>query len=459
MADKKPASNQSILDTLASVKLAISLLIILAGVAIIGTILPQGQQPEFYFKYFTSQAVAKFVLGARMDQAYTAWWFLLLLGLLALNLLVCSIKRLPKTLKATFDQPDPEAMRIPKLRQTRTIFGRASFDDALAEVRDQAKRFSSFDGILVEGHPAGDREAVIIHAQAGRWSRLGAYVVHVSILIFFAAGLLTGFLGFKGYVQLFEGESADHIELEAGQKMELGFTVRLDKFIFEQYDNGAPKTFQSDLSFLREGKVVHRDSALVNTPVTFGKITFYQSGYGDSLESLKVQIETKDGRSQTVSIPTRGRVAVEGLGHLAAGRFHSDMRGLGPAAQIGLWRPGQEEPEVFWILSRAPFQMRDPKSPEVFKLEDVTTHYYSGLQANYDPGIWFVWIGGIVMLIGLMMALFMSHTKLWIEIRPHPKGVRLVMTGSTHRNQPAFDKKFSAALKALEDKLQTTEAD
>ncbi|MBW1936796.1 MAG: cytochrome c biogenesis protein ResB [Deltaproteobacteria bacterium] len=46
------------------------------------------------------------------------------------------------------------------------------------------------------------------------------------------------------------------------------------------YPNGTPKEYRSDLSFLVEGKVAHRGVLLVNHPITFKGITFYQASYG-----------------------------------------------------------------------------------------------------------------------------------------------------------------------------------
>ncbi|MDI6795959.1 MAG: cytochrome c biogenesis protein ResB, partial [Desulfatibacillaceae bacterium] len=99
MSTQEKTSNitGSITDFLASVKLSVFLFIILALASVSGTIIPQGQSPEAHQAVF-GRAYG-FMNAMGFFDVFRAWWFQLVLVLLAANLVVCSLKRLPSTLK------------------------------------------------------------------------------------------------------------------------------------------------------------------------------------------------------------------------------------------------------------------------------------------------------------------------------------------------------------------------
>ena len=87
-----------------SLKLTIFLLIGLAVVSVIGTIIPQGNPPPVEYLQAISQA--KFELYSKLGffNMYHSWWFVLLLYLLTLNLVACSLRRLPHDWKLINEQ-------------------------------------------------------------------------------------------------------------------------------------------------------------------------------------------------------------------------------------------------------------------------------------------------------------------------------------------------------------------
>jgi len=89
------------------------------------------------------------------------------------------------------------------------------------------------------------------------------------------------FFGFDAYVNILAGEQIDTVMLRKTMRpLKLDFTVRCDKFTVDFYENGAPKEYRSDLSFLVKGKEMAKEKLLVNHPVEFMGITFYQANYG-----------------------------------------------------------------------------------------------------------------------------------------------------------------------------------
>lgn len=446
--NKKAGPGRAVWDFLASVKLAVVLLIILAIASILGALpqgyLPQGQAPQVYQQLYGS-AGAKFILAVGLDNVYTSPWYLTLLFGLALNLIVCSIERLPKAWKAAFNRPDPNKLRLPKLKTRREIILSSAPDRALDMARTTAKAL----GGMLEDSPGENK--TVVFAQSGGWSRMGAYIIHLSILILFAGGMLTGLVGFKGFVNILEGDSADHIVLKRGQTRELGYTVTLDKFTYEQYPNGTPKIFRSDLTFTRDGKVFKKAAVEVNDPTTVDGITYYMSSYGEDLgQWLDLGLTRAGGVQSVVRLPVDKVVDIKDVGRLSLVNFRSNIRGVGPGAMLKLEKPGAAKPEVFWVITRPPFQMRK-NAAEVFSLKDFDTRWYAGLQANYDPGVAFVWIGSILMTLGLIVAFFWSHRRLYIEVCPHSEGARVTLAASANRNKPGLDRYFETVCSQFEE--------
>jgi cytochrome c biogenesis protein len=95
---------ESIWKFFASVKLAIFLIILLALSSIIGTIVEQQAEPAknitLLAKFFgDSAAPTVYNIFAKLGfmDMYGSWWFVSFLALFCINLIVCSLERLPKT--------------------------------------------------------------------------------------------------------------------------------------------------------------------------------------------------------------------------------------------------------------------------------------------------------------------------------------------------------------------------
>jgi len=451
MTTSRSGAGWAIWGFFASVKLAIVLLIILAAAAVIGTLLPQGKAAPFYLQHYPVP-FSRIILAFQLDNLYSSYWFVGLLLALGVNLVVCSLKRLPKTLKKIFTLPRPAELRLPNLKLKAEIISPLSPQAAATKASQELGRL----GRVVQGEADNNPEAAdqtIFFAQSGRFTRLGAYVIHLAILTFFAAGLTTAVWGFKGFVNIYEGQSADSIVLRQGRVMDLDFQIRLDKFIFETYPGGAPKTYQSNLSFLKNGQVAGQAQVLVNRPAAFEDLTFYQTSYGQGLgQWLDLVVTFADGAKKAVRLKAQGHEHVPRLGLLEIVDFSSNLKGIGPGVRLSLTRPEAGETEVFWVIRRPPYQMRQG-APEQIRMTGFDGRYYTGLQANYDPGVGFVWIGGILMLLGLAVTFFGNHRRYWLEISPCPEGSRIRLAGKANRNQPAFERRFEEICRRLGDLL------
>ena len=127
-------------------------------------------------------------------------------------------------------------------------------------------------------------------------------------------------------------------------------------------------------------------------------------------------------------------------------RYVNNMGNLGPALGVILFRD-QEEIDQRWILANHPGFHGNRLGEFQLKVKEIKTRYVSGLQVNQDPGVWFIWIGASLMLIGFIITFYFSHQQVWVWIRKgkESKGkdqFEILVGGTAHKNRGAFVRKM-----------------
>ena len=76
-------------------RFGIILLLLIAAVSVVGSLIPQGNEPAYYAKIYGSGHPWILLLG--LDNVFKGWVFIALTVLLSLNLTLCSVVRIRKT--------------------------------------------------------------------------------------------------------------------------------------------------------------------------------------------------------------------------------------------------------------------------------------------------------------------------------------------------------------------------
>jgi cytochrome c biogenesis protein len=94
-----------------------------------------------------------------------------------------------------------------------------------------------------------------------------------------------------------------------------------------------------------------------------------------------------------------------------------------------------------WILKRYPktWLLKDGNKVEFLDFWGVE---YTGLQVRKDPGVLIVYLGCIIMAIGLYITFFMSHRRIWVSISEEKGSAKVVIGASANRNKAAFEQKI-----------------
>ena len=442
MSNKK----NTIWSFFASVKLALFVLFFLALASIIGTVIPQNSPDQAYIEHYGPNMAKLFQLLDIPDM-YNSWWFVTLLCLLALNLTVCTIERLPNVWRImSMDNLDTKPQRLSKMRPQQEISTSQSEQDAAAQARKtlQNNGWKSSEKTTDEG--------ILLFAQKGPWTRLGVYIVHISILVIFAGAMIGSYFGYKGSVMIPETSTTDKIyKFGSGTPIDIGFTVRCNKFTLSHYPNGAPKEFRSDLDILEDGKVVVSKSIIVNDPLDYKGHTFYQSSY-QSYKKFLTTIVNNQSKLNEIFLMEPGKEFRWEEANVSVGIINRNMTDTPGLFQYKIWfsdNTGNAAP--FWIVDGDTTTVKTPGNVYTYSMKEF---YATGLQVTKDPGVWYVYFGCTIMLLGLIVAFFLSHQRIWIYIRRNKETTQVLVSGSSNKNKPAFEKKFDKVSQGLIDTLK-----
>jgi cytochrome c biogenesis protein len=79
---------------------------------------------------------------------------------------------------------------------------------------------------------------------------------------------------------------------------------------------------------------------------------------------------------------------------------------------------------------------------------------YTGLQVRKDPGVWIIYLASLAMTIGLFIAFFMSHKKLWVRIVEDKGNTKLYVAATSNKNRAAFERKIEKMISLIKGKQE-----
>lgn len=444
--------------------------------SIIGTLIPQNQSPEFYLHKYGEFSYKLFAVLGLFDM-YHSWWFQLLIIMLAANIVVCSINRFSATWKIVFAKNPPfNLSRFRKLEQQETFINNNRIDD----IKKMYEPFIARRFGYSRTEPT--EKGFCIFAERQRWTRFGVYTVHLSIVVLLLGGLVGSIFGFEGFVNIPEGETVSSIRIRSSDAIKkLDFEIKCEDFDISFYNNGAPKEFRSSLTILEGGKPVRKKDIIVNDPLRYKGINIFQSSYGKMPSNAPQEKKARhldpekeivltfsilaSGKSYKVTTAVGKSVDIpEGMGKfvLLEHRETADFMGqnIGEAL-VGILTPNGGNPvEVLLPLHFPNFdKMRrgavvisvSGQKQKAFSPDSASEpRYYTGLQVTQDPGVWLVYTGFIVMIIGCIVTFFMSHQRICIEVIKRGKKNKVVVTGRANKNNLGMHNRIKRIARQLE---------
>lgn len=398
---------------------------------------------------------------------FHAWWFLLLLGLLGTNIVLASLERFPQAWRY-FARPHRLAdewfvRRLPVVREI--PLGRVASNEALLDAAQ------AFRALHHRPHPPTLARGTL-YVEKHRIARLAPYVVHLSLIVIFAGAIVDGVWGFRGFVSLGPGvkiRSVDPMNSSAAAHP-LPFTLGCESAGMEKYPDGSPKQYWTKLVVEENGREVMRKQIFVNEPLTYKGIRFFQATYGSTGAPERVEIEASwaDGKTpqQRFTLRPEETLRLADGTQVQLGDFVPDFVLEGnqirtqsdepnnPAARLQLTQPDETKASV-WVFADSP-QMNYPSDPGIrFRLVDVKMGYFSGLQVAKQPGKELIWGGCLVLSLGLILALYFAHVRIWGVVAHDSKGRPvLLLGGQPHKYRHSFEEQFEKLADRVEEELR-----
>jgi cytochrome c biogenesis protein len=427
---------REVLPVLTDLRLAIILLLIIALFSVSGTVIEQGQLPDFYQSNYPEHPALfgflswKVIQVVGLDHVYRTWWFLSLLVLFGTSLTACTFTRQLPALKAAQKWKYYEEPRnFTKLALSAELEG-VSLPSITPILQQKSYRiFQEKDDIL--------------YARKGIIGKLGPIIVHIGIVAILLGGIWGAMTGFMAQEMISSGDTFQVKNIvDAGawssQDVLKDWSVRVNRFWIDYTPTGGIDQFYSDMSVLNnEGKEVNHEKIYVNKPLRYHGVVFYQTDWGISSVRVRLnkspifqlpmaQLDTKGkGRLWGTWIPTKPDLS-EGVSLLA-----KDLQGM------VLIYDAQGK-----LINTVRAGMSIPVNGVNLQILDVMGS--TGLQIKFDPGIPIVYTGFALLMLGVVMSYF-SHSQIWAL----QTGKTLYIGGKTNRAQVAFEQEVLEILDQL----------
>ncbi|MCM2265978.1 MAG: cytochrome c biogenesis protein ResB [Desulfuromonadales bacterium] len=389
---------QRLLDFFGSVRLTLALLMILAVVAIGGTLQP------------VEQVLGEGPPVKRFDLYFQSPWYRLLLLLLAINLAVCTWRTLRRTLG--------ERQRLAAQIKAGLSAGSAGHELPAATVEQLTARLGAA-GYRVTPGGAG------LLGQSRAYSRWAVPVLHLSVILIMI-GALAGALGFVGTVNLYVTHQIDSVfDWESQGQRPLEFTFRLDHF--------EPTYYPIDLQIA----VVDPQQMKLLQTITTREGETVEAGNGLSMRVLRFYPEEEH---LVLFLERNGRPigeyhALSGKrdypnnpdpGVLIKPAAFRDPRVKQLSSQVTILENGQEVRQAV-IEVNSPLVHRGVAIYQTAYSRDPNGFWYCGFQFSRDPGEPLVWGGSIVLTLALLVVFTLRPCNVAVVPRDH--GWRLVALG------------------------------
>lgn len=93
-------------------------------------------------------------------------------------------------------------------------------------------------------------------------------------------------------------------------------------------------------------------------------------------------------------------------------------------------------------------------SPFFLQLSDFRHIQASGLQITRSPGKDIVYLGCVLLILGVFMMFYVIHRRYWVYIRPEGEQLRVIFAGMGNRNILDFERDYKALEAHMQSRLQ-----
>jgi len=456
--------------TLANLRTGVVLLILVVIASALGTFVLQRPvtEPDKLQAAYSPQTL-RWLDRLTLTDIFHSWWFLSLLALVSLSIIFVSLERFPNAWRF-FARP---------YRKTDSHFRSANPYKLELPIRNADQGLNAAERALKKlGWPVErtvDNGQSSLYSEKNRFSVMAVYLIHASLLLIFFGGIIDGVFGFSGFMSIPQGQQRNAIELKNGKMKQLPFSVQCYSAGQEDYADGSPKKWWSKLAVVENGKPIQTKEIVVNDPLVYRGLRFYQASYwidSKKVDGLRIAYSGLDSKviplelrfNQPVNLDTNTTVTlVEYLSDafVRDGQVFKKTDNIGNVAfALEVTDHANNSTAKVWLFpaegsllgaESVKFQFKNPTSAKDIDFSPVT-----GLEVSYEPGQWFVWAGCLLMGVGLFVAFYMVHMRIWVVEVPDAHGkLVLWIGGAANKNKDRFEQKYAQVVAEIRNELDS----
>lgn len=451
--------------TIGAIRTGVILLILTVIVSAAGTVILQRPvtDPDEIQRAYSPQML-RFLDALGLTDVFHAWWFVLLLTLVSISIVSASIQRFPNAWRY---YARPYKSPNDTFRKALSIHAQIAINDedrALA-VTERAFRKAGW-------HPERivREDGFSLFGERHRISEMAVYIVHASLLLIFVGGIVDALAGWRGFVALTRGEQSQQIELRNDSKRSLPFAVRCDSAGQENYKDGTPKRWWTDLTVMEDGHEVLRKQIVVNDPLVYRGVRFYQASYGYTGKVDKLVLTATpsgaslDAREIALSPDVPLQLDADTTVRLVEfipdytvgdGRIYSRSKDVeNPAVHLVVESKKSGRSVDVWLPPIPGFE-HNGEAPYQFQPRNLEMAYYTGLEVSHEPGQWAVWAGVVLLGLGLFLVFYLVHVRVWaVPVQQADGSLILWLGGAANRNREVFERRFRKLVQEIEPEVK-----
>jgi len=403
---------------------------LIAACSSLGSFIEQ-DEPSFFYEenYPLNRPIygfitSKFILFLGLDHVYTTWWFLGLLGVLAISLTGCSITRqfplLNNSKEYFFRKQKVTFLNLPFSIKLKNFF----YLKETILLKLQNLNFYVYQkGNLVYGYK-------------GLIGRISPILVHVSLLIVLGGSTIGAFKNFKAQEMLPKGEIF-HVQnpIKIGWLTPLPtITTRINDFWVE-YQGKKIHQFYSNLSVLDNfGNEIKNQTISVNNPLRYKQVDFYQSDW--NLIGIRVK-QLAENRNYEFPVFPLQKASKSWITWIKTEKINRTVIFDQLENTFLLY----DETGKFLNLINIGEEIENE-----WMVNDLLPS--TGLLVKYDPSISIIYLGfGLLMITSLLS--YLPYTQFWIFEEKN----NVWIGTSTNRGKIQLEIEFENLLRELENKL------
>jgi len=433
-----------------SLRLTAAILVSLVTASVAGMFFDQTLSlGEHLAKAKSSPIMTSALLFFELNDVFHSWWYSILVLLLALNLIACSIERLPRIwvdIHKPWEPLDDHALLGFKLKRTLTM------------TPSEAEQFVSA-AVGAKPKSKDDGATRYYFSERNKYGRLGVYIIHIALLLIMYGATASTILSIDGVMSIPERSGSRFVQVRGpgglGYSHDLGFEVRCTDFRLRTFVDGSPLAFESDLEVFEKGRAqaVVKKTIRVNDPLEHRGYTFYQASYqplsGEHRVELRIGEHGKEG--DTYVVPLRQRLAVADQ-VLSPEDVVDDFGGLGPAVKIAAY-DGDTPKTSFYVFRNYPnFDSEVRRGTVDVSFQGIDQAFQTGISVRKSPGLSLVFLGFFLFFLGIFVAFCFNHVRTYVRSRPSTNGEQEVTIAMWSRRHPqAVANEFWAIVKKGED--------